>query len=187
MPKTSVTFYIILGNLNFGPQSGYDIKKGIEDSTGEFWKVNYGQIYPMLKSMVEEGYAVLLSDQEEGKRERKVYQITQKGTEEFYEWLAQPINFNNPQGNELLVKLFFGKNAPVRDSIRRLKEYRRTCVDYLERMEKIQAEVQIQLAGNVQLDYSIITVRFGLMTMKARIEWCDECIERLSKALDRDQ
>ncbi len=187
MPKASVTFYIILGNLNFGPQSGYDIKKGIESSTGEFWKVNYGQIYPMLKSMVEEGYAILLNEQEEGKRERKVYQITPKGAEEFYEWLAQPINFNNPQGNELLVKLFFGQHVPVRDNILHLKEYRKTCVDYLERMERIQEEVETQLAGHVQLDYSIITVRFGLMTMKARIEWCDECIERLSKALEEEQ
>ncbi len=187
MVKASNTFYIILGTLNFGPKSGYDIKKGIERSTGEFWKVNYGQIYPILKTMVGEDYAVLVTGNEESKHERKVYKITEKGVEAFCEWLIQPINFNNPQGNELLVKLFFGQHVPIKDSILRLKEYKGKCLNYLAKMEKIQREIEEHLAEDIQFDYSMITVRHGQMTIQAKIEWCDECIERLKRRLGDEQ
>ncbi len=204
MVTSGNTFYIILGMLNFEPKSGYGIKKSIEDSTGEFWKVNYGQIYPILKIMLQDGYAVVT---EEGasldikkafRPGKKVYRITQKGKDAFLEWLALPINFNNPQGNELLVKLFFGRFIPVDISIQRIKEYKSKCLTYqsrmkkiqadiedLYRMKKIQADIENLMQDNTQREYSMMTVRNGLMAIEAKIAWCDECIERLSKRMNR--
>ena len=187
MVTTGNTFYIILGTLCFKPMSGYSIKKSIEDSTGEFWKVNYGQIYPILKIMLRDGYAVFT---DEGRSSdinkpfrpgKKVYQVTEKGREAFLEWLSQPINFNNPQGNELLVKLFFGRFIPVDISIQRIREFKNKCLNYQTRMNEIREEIERLLTNDAQMDYSMMAVRNGQMAIEAKIAWCDECIERLTK------
>ncbi len=183
MAKISNTFYIILGTLNLGPKSGYDIKKRIERSTGEFWSINYGQIYPLLKTMVDEGYATLITDNEDSKHERKVYAITEKGVEALIAWLAEPINYNNPKGNELLVKLFFGKDIPVQENIRRLMEFRNVCMGYLENSNRVREDIENKMAGDDQYDYSMIAIRHGLMMIQMKLDWCDESIKRLKKHL----
>ena len=184
MLKASNTFFIILGTLNLGPKSGYDIKKRIEKSTGEFYRINYGQIYPMLKIMVEEGYAVLLPEDSNRMHDRKVYNITEKGEKEFLEWLAQPVNNNNSKDNELLVKLFFGRFIPVEENLRRIKEFRKICTGYLAGMNLTKEEVETKQYGDSQYDYSMIAVRHGEMMIQMKIDWCDECIERLSRQLN---
>ncbi len=54
------------------PLSGYDLVKEVESRTG--WKPSYGAIYPLLKSMKEEG---LVSCEAVGRR--KVYKLTREG------------------------------------------------------------------------------------------------------------
>ncbi len=183
MIKASNTFYIILGTLSLGTKSGYDIKKRIERSTGEFFSINYGQIYPMLKIMVEEGYAVLLPDEDNSKHDRKVYEITKQGEEEFLEWLWLPVNYNNPKGNELLVKLFFGRFLPVEENIRRLKEFRNVLMGYLHNTNLTEKDVEVQMSDDPQYDYSMIAVTHGQRMIQMKIDWCQECLERLNKKL----
>ena len=52
--KDKKSKYAILGMLSIEPMSGYDIKKEIEESISNFWTESYGQIYPVLKSLVAE-------------------------------------------------------------------------------------------------------------------------------------
>ena len=137
--------------------------------------------------MVQDGYAVFAeatSAKETDKTFRpgkKVYQVTEKGRDAFLEWLSQPINFNNPQGNELLVKLFFGRFIPVDISIQRIREFKSKCLSYQTRMNEIRGEIESLLTNDAQLDYSMMAVRNGQMSIQAKIAWCDECIERLTK------
>lgn len=49
------TRYVILGLLNEEPLSGYDIKKIIDIRMSFFWQESYGQIYPELSKLREEG------------------------------------------------------------------------------------------------------------------------------------
>ena len=48
----SQTSYVILGILAIHPhQSGYEIRKTIQQSVGFFWSESFGQIYPTLKRL----------------------------------------------------------------------------------------------------------------------------------------
>ncbi|PCK18754.1 hypothetical protein CEY02_18370 [Bacillus pumilus] len=51
------TTYAILGFLTADSKSGYEVKQLIDKSLHHFWKISYGQIYPALKFIVEEGLA----------------------------------------------------------------------------------------------------------------------------------
>jgi DNA-binding PadR family transcriptional regulator len=81
--------YAILGLLHYTNMHGYRIKEHIERHFGHMWSINYGQIYPNLKSLEEEEliHMVELARSEDGGPHKKLYSITDKGREDFKRWL----------------------------------------------------------------------------------------------------
>jgi DNA-binding PadR family transcriptional regulator len=76
---------------------GYRIKRHIEQHFGHMWSINYGQIYPNLKKMEDEGLVTKKEVARTGTPARKLYSLTEAGKEAFAEWLA-----SDPQGTMLL-------------------------------------------------------------------------------------
>src|ERR1039457_6885435 len=110
MSNLNATSYTILGGLSVQPDlSGYDIRKGIQQSIGYFWAESYGQIYPALKRLASEGL-IAPSSSSNGRRGRQTYVITDKGRTSLRQWLCLPFH-NEPPRNEFLLKLFFGHEA----------------------------------------------------------------------------
>src|SRR5579872_3698590 len=88
MPPTPLTptGRVILGMIALGRPTGYDIKQFVDKSTRHFWAASYGQIYPELRRLEEEG---LVAGQSEptGGRARTVYQLTDAGRAVLGDWL----------------------------------------------------------------------------------------------------
>jgi DNA-binding PadR family transcriptional regulator len=66
----------ILQIINKQPTWGYKIKKEIETKSG--LKIRHGVLYPLLKKLEEKGL-ITSQKQQQGKRTRKVYVLTEKG------------------------------------------------------------------------------------------------------------
>jgi PadR family transcriptional regulator AphA len=82
MARENKSQYAVLGALSMRPMSGYDIKKTFEQSIGSFWSESYGQIYPILRSLVAEGLATSRVEKQPGGPDRRVYALTEAGREE---------------------------------------------------------------------------------------------------------
>jgi len=84
--------YAILGLLNYSDMHGYRIKEHIEKNFGHMWSINFGQIYPSLKELKNEGLINMLelTPSENGGPHKKLYSITPAGKKEFSRWLAAP-------------------------------------------------------------------------------------------------
>src|SRR5215207_4810798 len=80
--------HILLGFLNYNPQSGYDLKQVIDQTTQHFWYCDLSQIYRALDTLTEKGWATS-SEDESNNRQRKIYTITPDGQTALKEWLAQ--------------------------------------------------------------------------------------------------
>lgn len=96
--------YAILGILSYGPLSGYDLKKIIQDSPFLPWSGNNNQIYKSLVELLHEGLVTKEVQHQESSPSKKIYTITQEGIERLKEWvLTSP---ESPEVNNLfLVKL----------------------------------------------------------------------------------
>jgi DNA-binding PadR family transcriptional regulator len=73
VPRGFLKTYL-LEMLSEGPIHGYAVMEKVEKITG-FWKPSPGTIYPLLNSLVKEGYAEILS----GSGRKKEYRLTKKG------------------------------------------------------------------------------------------------------------
>ncbi len=111
--KDNKTIYAILGLLHHEPFSGYDIRKRIETSVGYFWDAGYGQIYPALRKMAAAGLVTSETEKNEGRPDRKVHALTEKGRLELHKWLEEPAAREYVR-YEILLKLFFGSLVPAK-------------------------------------------------------------------------
>jgi len=178
MSKENKSRYAVLGALTYAPMSGYDLKKFMQGSTNHFWTENYAQIYPMLKQLTQEGLTVSHTQRQEGRPERHVYVLTEKGWEELRRWLAEPAE-RQVERNELLLKLFFGRRVPVATNSEHMQRYRGLIADSLQHFEGIEATIQTPYAENPELPYWLITLNYGKHISQALLHWCDETISVL--------
>src|SRR6266496_664524 len=86
--KSPRSKYAMLGMLSIRPMSGYDIKKAVQDSINYFWTESYGQIYPMLKSLVAERLVTKTVKKQAGRPDRHVYALTARGRKASNVWHA---------------------------------------------------------------------------------------------------
>lgn len=133
--NTGKTKYVLLGLLARGPQTGYTVKKAIEYEYSHFWQESFGQIYPTLKYLVEEGFAVCRDLQEpKNGRGQISYAITEKGEAELKKWLMEPPDVEKLR-YEILLKVSFGSNHEPEIVLKHLE-------DFINRNEKAISEME---------------------------------------------
>lgn len=137
MAKENKSRCAIMGMLALGPTSGYQIKKLMEESTSSFWSESYGQIYPILKLLTEQGLATSHAEKQEGKPERNIYAPTDRGKEELVSWLGEPVG-EPKERIEVLLKLFFGQLLPVPANIEQIQHFQDIQRGLLEKYQGIE-------------------------------------------------
>jgi DNA-binding PadR family transcriptional regulator len=99
--------FALLGFLNLGPMTGYDLKKNLDRSTEFFWHAGLNQIYPTLKTLLEQGLVTARVEPQEGRPDKRIYALTEDGQAALFDWLAEPVKALPPTRNVALLKLFF--------------------------------------------------------------------------------
>lgn len=173
--------YAILGMLSIEPMSGYDIKKEIQESISYFWTESYGQIYPVLKSLVAEKLVTKTVEKGAGKPDRHVYSLTATGRKELRAWLAESVSLPKAERSELLLKLFFGEEVEVSVNIRHIEQFREFQRGLLKKYEAVEKEIRTSYPDDPNLPYWLMTISYGQHVRQALLDWCDETLANLNK------
>ncbi|MEC1178390.1 PadR family transcriptional regulator [Metasolibacillus meyeri] len=179
MTKYNDTTYAILGILTTECKSGYAIKQLIDRSLNHFWKISYGQIYPTLKLISQEGLAEIRTSSSNGRPEKNEYYLTEKGLDVLKNWLEQPIEHFPAERNEVLLKLFFGHYQSYERQVLLLQKYKEALE--IRYQTYITIEQAIQQDTSKDSMYWLITLDYGKRTTHAAIEWCDCTLGKLKK------
>lgn len=186
MARENKSQFALLGVLSLGPQSGYEIKKLIEESLAHFWQEGYGQIYPNLKKLVDSGFATVQTERQDGKPDKKIYTITAEGESTLKGWLKTPIQALPKEKHEILLKLFFGRNVSVNDNLEHVKLHQGRMRELLSIYKRVEESLQKNRSEEPDTVYHLITVRSGILTAEASLEWCKETIETLNNVKGAD-
>jgi DNA-binding PadR family transcriptional regulator len=121
----NVSSYLILGMVRMGVNSGYAIKRMVENMRMEaFWATSFAQIYPHLADLEEQGHLVR-HDDPQGRRQRSAYTLTAKGEQALDAWLRAPDLPPIEVRDEGLLRLAFCDSLSLEetlDLLRRLRE-----------------------------------------------------------------
>lgn len=184
MSKANKSHYAVLGILGLGARSGYDIKKMTDLSTRHFWAENYGSLYPTLKKLVQEGLATVESQAQDGKPDRKVYTVTDAGREVLRGWLELPV-YETPPRNELLLKLFLGRQSTPEVSAAHLRRFRAEQTELISTYEGLERWLETEQAGDPSLPYWLLTLSYGRVQAEALRRWSEVSLETLQSSATR--
>jgi PadR family transcriptional regulator AphA len=210
MSRKKKTWFAILGLLSWKPMSGYDIHKLVEMGLSHFWNESYGQLFPTLNRLVEEGLATRRLDSGKSRRKKHIYRITAKGRREFRAWLAEPSDEPRVR-NELQLKFFLTSRSDPVESLRLLEEYREQQTerlhDYRESAVVLESVLETQtvpdelkdveqlldwrqLGDGDKRDAEIrvfhLTLRHGILAIEARLAWIEEAIRSLNDGTENN-
>lgn len=172
------TTYAILGILTTECNSGYAIKQFIDQSLNHFWKISYGQIYPTLKFLTEEGLAEMNVSPASGRAERNEYRLTAKGLEVLQDWLEQPVKQVPGERNEVLLKLFFGSYQSAETSRALLQDYKQRLEIRHETYTAIEQGILAHSKEDKDAKYWLLTLDHGKRLAKAGMEWCEASLKK---------
>lgn len=96
----------ILGLLNYGDMTGYEINTVFRDSLSHFWQAQTSQIYRELSVLEKKGWIVSRHIEQLGKPDKNILSITEEGKKELISWLKEEYA-PAPVRSSMLMKVFF--------------------------------------------------------------------------------
>jgi DNA-binding PadR family transcriptional regulator len=174
----SATGQVILGMLALGKRSGYDIKQFVDKSTRFFWAASYGQIYPELRRLEEQGL-VHGRPEPTGERARTVYELTPAGEAALRGWLGSDEEPVYELRDEGMLKLFFSDTLPER-RIENIRAMRARQQRKLAQLRAIEPHARSGPPG------PRLTLELGIGFTEWFIDWCETTERRLATETDKE-
>lgn len=169
--------YIILGIISYYPCSGYDIKLESEHKNHSLvWGgLSYGSIYPRLQKLEKDGL-IYTYESEDGGRKKKIYELTEKGWEALYDWVAAkaaPLTIQD----ELMLKMGFAGTTRPEDRDLMIRHLRKRKHEVEEQLEEYIKWPQNGVSAITE--YSMLVIERSIELMKADLAWIDKAILQL--------
>lgn len=166
--------YVLLGFLSLQPMTGYELKKMVSISTGQFYSASYGSIYPTLRKLEKEG-SVLSSEGKEGNRVKITYSITPKGEQQLDEWLEQQGEDEFVLRYEYMTKLFFSGRRVTGDVVDMIRNH----VGELEVEKQKLIELRHALDDACTDEYQVYPCEFGIALYSFLQEWNSKLMQQI--------
>jgi DNA-binding PadR family transcriptional regulator len=170
--------YITLGMLYNCRLTGYELKKRIENGVGAFYKASYGSIYPTLTRLLKEG-KVTVTQESQGARIKKLYEITRDGKLAFLKWLEEPLRPDDGGNQNHLVKVYFFDVLPEEAVCQQLLEYEVNNKNYLRGLMSLAQTFEPEKYQEEHY-YKLSTLYYGIGILRETLRWCRHVREKRS-------
>jgi DNA-binding PadR family transcriptional regulator len=105
--------YALLGLLQQGPSSGYQLRKIFSATAMKTYSDSPGAIYPALRRLELQGLIHGAVEQGAGLRRRRMFRLTPKGLYELRKWIVRPVTLEELIWNqqETLLRFAFSEGT----------------------------------------------------------------------------
>src|SRR5579863_6510704 len=166
--------HALLAFLSEGPKYGLQLRQEFEESTGEIWPLNVGQVYTTLQRLERDG--LVESDDQDDNGPQKSFRITESGEHELSSWLNTPPDMTSPPRDELVIKVLAALHVPdisVHDVI---QVHRRYLVELMQQWTRLKED-----EADFDLTFALV-VDAELFRLDSVVRWLDTADGRLKRA-----
>lgn len=162
---------LILAILNFQEASGYEIRKrSTEGPFSYFVDISFGSIYPTLAKLEADGLIAGRSEQQDGKPDRKLYSLTERGRAEFVKSLREPPQQDQYKSEFLLISML--AELGTRESLER------AITDRVTHLKSEMSAIRGHLAECDRASTRWVA-EFGLHCMQADLDYVEQNKDKL--------
>ena len=172
------TRHAILGVLMQCPGHGYRIKKLFAPFVSKNG-LNDGQVYPILSRLEKEGLVRKEIVHQRKSPSKNIYHITERGREEFMDWLTGSVDETDPIKYDLfmqysfLMKCNFFEHLSKDERVKKLKTQIESANQKILDYERMSEEMR---ARNLS-DYKIRIVNYGIESQRLKIKWINDLLK----------
>jgi DNA-binding PadR family transcriptional regulator len=173
--------HAILGFLNYGPSSGYDLKKIFDISVQHFWPADQSQIYRTLAHLEDKGWAEPEVIEQEDRPDRKVYRITETGQRELRHWLTTPPP-QKPMRSAPVIQGFFAAQLSDEEILGMFERWAGHTRALLARYDQVPQECKEydEMVGSPRDTFFwMLTLELGVKVAQAHLEWFESVMQRI--------
>lgn len=183
--------HILLGMVR-NSCSGYDLRREFELGAKHYWSAELSQIYPTLKRMESRGWLESCLEPSPKGPDRRVYRRTKAGREVLYEWLQSGPAVGNERLAYIGQLLHMSELNDLDVTLEFLQQLREEFAAVLNVL--VQA-IGTDASGKPPKDqkltteefHDVISLRMGILSLQAKITWCDESVEAVTKRIKREK
>ncbi|WP_327582151.1 PadR family transcriptional regulator [Nonomuraea sp. NBC_00507] len=172
MARRDQTEMAVLGALSMQPMTAYALREAIREVLGHFWSESFGQIYPTLNALEQDGH---VRRQEGPRAGSSIFQITDSGLARLRDLLNEPIKAAPPR-NGLLLRLFFGRHLGVRRCRELLQDAKADAERRLAEYDALTRTVADEDRDSPHLPYTLMTISAGRHGAEAAVAWAEEAL-----------
>ncbi|MDT4911495.1 MAG: hypothetical protein QOC66_623 [Pseudonocardiales bacterium] len=172
--------HAILVSLAERASTGYDLARRFDKSIGQFWTATHQQVYKVLARMESAGWIASTHVVQDGRPDKKVYDLTADGRAELREWIAQPAEPEAAR-SDLAVKIrgaSYGDPAAVAVEVRRHRAAHAERLEFYLTNEKREFPDPSALRGHRLHQWLVL--RGGIGLERGLIDWYDEVVAALT-------
>jgi DNA-binding PadR family transcriptional regulator len=169
--------HALLALLSEGPKYGLQLRQEFEESTGEVWPLNVGQVYSTLQRLERD--ELIESDDSEDEDEvgpQKAFRITDTGRQELDEWLSTPPDMTSPPRDELVIKVLAALRVPEVSVHDVIQVHRRYLVELMQQWTRLKED-----EADFDLSFALV-VDAELLRLDSVVRWLDMADGRLRRA-----
>jgi DNA-binding PadR family transcriptional regulator len=166
--------HALLALLSEGSKYGLQLRQEFEESTGEIWPLNVGQVYTTLQRLERDGFVE--SDDTEEPGPRNSFRITESGQQELSTWLSTPPDMTSPPRDELVIKVLSAMKVPGVNVHDVIQVHRRYLVELMQQWTRLKED-----EADFDLSFALV-VDAELFRLDSVVRWLDSADGRLRRA-----
>ncbi|MGH3095532.1 MAG: PadR family transcriptional regulator [Streptosporangiales bacterium] len=175
--------YALLGLLARRSMTGYGLARSMTEPIGFFWTAKHSQIYPELARLTGAGLARYEVIDGPGPRDTKRYEITPEGYSCLREWLAEPMQLEQPR-DRFMLKVWslwaIDREAATALIAGQRDVHTRQLAVYEDAETKQRASFGARLDDPADEAFaSHAVLRRGIVYERMALDWCDWLLHRL--------
>jgi DNA-binding PadR family transcriptional regulator len=172
--------HAILVSLAERASTGYELARRFDKSIGRFWTATHQQVYKVLARMESAGWIASTHVVQDGRPDKKVYDLTRAGRAELADWIARPADTEAAR-SDLAVKIrgaSYGDPAAVAAEVQRHRDLHTELLESYLANEQREFPDPSALRGHRLHQWLVL--RGGISLERGVIDWYDEVIAALT-------
>jgi PadR family transcriptional regulator, regulatory protein AphA len=174
---------VLLAFIVGGPESGYSLKKRFSTSPAGVYQPSPGAMYPALRRLVARGLLSVEETVSRGRRELRLYHVTEAGRAVHLDWLRQPVDpatVVSDLGMHLMRFAMMEGQLETEEVLAFLK-------GLADALDGFVSGVERYLASGAQASrrHAQLALQHGIAMHRASLEWASSAMAALAGPPDR--
>ena len=169
--------YAFLALLAKQPAHGYELKQALDSTFGPGWPpLNFGQIYTTLSRLERDGLVRSQDVHQEGRPDKRVYELTQEGRQALQEWVDTSTTGTHIK-DDFFMKVVLARLSGIAEPATLIERQRK---EYLQAIKDMDNLITNQSPEDDPA--ALLLVEGAILHLRADLKWLDLIEERLGRS-----